>query len=92
MLAEIILQAWDALRRSPARSILTMLGIVWGIAAVTVLMAYGTGFRVLMVRTFENFGKSVVIATPGQTSLQAGGERAGRRVRFEEADIGREYM
>jgi putative ABC transport system permease protein len=85
--AEIVLQAWDALRRNPARSILTMLGIIWGIAAVTVLMAYGTGFRVLMVRTFENFGKSVIIAMPGQTSLQAGGERAGRRVRFEEADV-----
>ena len=28
-------QAWDALKRNPTRSFLTMLGIVWGIATVT---------------------------------------------------------
>ncbi len=87
MLAEIALQAWDSLRRNPTRSILTMLGIVWGIASVTLLMAYGDGFRSLMVGTFQNFSKSAVIVFPGQTSMQAGGERAGRRIRFEFADL-----
>ena len=43
MIREILFQAWDALRRNPTRSLLTMLGIVWGIAAVTLLMAYGDG-------------------------------------------------
>lgn len=87
MLAEILLQAWDSLRRNPTRSILTMLGIVWGIASVTLLMAYGNGFRSLMVGIFQNFSKSAVIVFPGQTSTQAGGERAGRRIRFELADL-----
>jgi len=87
MLAEILLQAWDSLRRNPLRSVLTMLGIVWGIAAVTLLLAYGQGFRELMIRTFQNFSKSAVIIFPGQTSMQAGGERAGRRIRFERADL-----
>jgi len=87
MLAEILLQAWDSLRRNPLRSVLTMLGIVWGIAAVTLLLAYGQGFRELMIRTFQNFSKSAVVIFPGQTSMQAGGERAGRRIRFERADL-----
>jgi putative ABC transport system permease protein len=87
MLIEILLQAWDTLRRNPTRSLLTMLGIIWGIAAVTLLMAYGDGFSAVMVRTFNNFSKSVVIAFPGQTSEQVGGERAGRRVRFEIEDL-----
>ena len=87
MLGEIILQAWDSLRRNPTRSILTMLGIVWGIASVTLLMAYGSGFRSLMVGVFQNFSKSAVIVFPGQTSMQAGGERAGRRIRFELSDL-----
>lgn len=87
MIAEILRQAWDSLRRSPTRSLLTMLGIVWGIAAVTLLMAYGSGFRTLMIRTFQNFSKSAMIMMPGQTSAQAGGERAGRRIRFELADL-----
>jgi putative ABC transport system permease protein len=84
---EILIQAWDALRRNPTRSLLTMLGIIWGIAAVTLLMAYGSGFRTVMVRCFTNFARTAVIMFPGQTSEQAGGERAGRRIRFELADL-----
>jgi putative ABC transport system permease protein len=87
MLAEIFRQAWDALRRNPARSLLTMLGIVWGIVAVAVLIAYGDGFRQAMVHAFDAFGKSAVVCWPGQTSQQAGGERAGRRIRFEREDM-----
>ncbi len=87
MLAEILRQAWSALRRNPTRSFLTMLGIVWGIVAVTLLLAYGSGFREVLVRSFDAFGKSAVVCWPGQTSEQAGGERAGRRVRFEQADL-----
>jgi len=63
-----------------------MLGIAWGIIAVVILMAYGSGFRRVLVRGFDAFGKSAVVAWPGQTSEQAGGERAGKPVRFEKAD------
>jgi putative ABC transport system permease protein len=87
MLAEILRQAWHALRRNPARSLLTMLGIVWGIVAVAILIAYGNGFRGVLVHAFDAFGKSAVVCWPGQTSEQAGGERAGRRVRFEQEDM-----
>ncbi|MDZ4064847.1 MAG: ABC transporter permease, partial [Coriobacteriia bacterium] len=84
---EILLQSWDSLRRNPTRSLLTMLGIVWGIAAVTLLMSYGNGFRSLMIGVMHNFSKSAIIVFPGQTSEQAGGERAGRRIRLELADL-----
>ena len=87
MLREILVQAWDALGRNRVRSALTMLGIVWGVIAVTVLMAYGSGFRGALVRAFNAFGKSAVVAWPGQTSEQAGGERAGRPVKIEKADM-----
>jgi putative ABC transport system permease protein len=86
MLRELIVQSWANLRRNRTRSLLTMLGIVWGIVAVAVLMAYGSGFRALMLRGFDAFGRSVVVVWPGQTSEQAGGERAGRRVRLEKED------
>ena len=86
MLRELVAQSWANLRRNPTRSVLTMLGIVGGIVAVAVLMAYGTGFRVVMMRGFDAFGKSAVVAWPGQTSEQAGGERAGRVVRIEKED------
>jgi len=86
VLRELIAQSWANITRHRTRSALTMLGIVWGIVAVTVLIAYGSGFRGILTTAFNAFGKSAVVAWPGQTSEQAGGERAGRRVRFERAD------
>jgi putative ABC transport system permease protein len=86
-LRQLLLQSWDALRRNPARSALTMLGIVWGIASVTLLMAYGSSFRGILMHSFEAFGKGAVIGWPGTTSEQAGGERAGKAVKFERDDL-----
>jgi len=63
-----------------------MTGISWGIVAVTLLLSYGSGFRGVLLYTFEVFGKAAVICWPGTTSEQAGGERAGKVVRFEQED------
>ncbi len=87
MLKEILREVWQSLRRHKLRSFLTMLGIVWGIVSVTMLIAYGSSFRSVLVYTFEAFGNGAIIGWPGQTSEQAGGERAGRRVRLEKEDI-----
>jgi len=87
MLIEIIIEAWIALKRNVTRSFLTMLGIVWGIATVTLLIAYGNSFRSILVHGFDAFGKSVVICWPQQTSEQPGGQRAGKKVVIEQADI-----
>ncbi|HZR55492.1 MAG TPA: ABC transporter permease [Terriglobales bacterium] len=87
MLIEIILEAWVALKRNYTRSMLTMLGIIWGIATVTLLIAYGSSFRQILVAGFDAFGKSAVICWPQQTSEQPGGQRAGKKVVFEQADV-----
>jgi putative ABC transport system permease protein len=87
MLIEIILEAWIALKRNLTRSFLTMLGIVWGIATVTLLIAYGSSFRSVLVHGFDAFGKSVVICWPQQTSEQPGGQRAGKKVVIEQSDV-----
>jgi len=87
MIREVFGQALDSLRRQPLRSGLTMLGVVWGIVAVTILIAYGKGFRGVLLRGFEAFGKSVVICWPAQTSQQVGGQRAGKKVLIEKEDV-----
>ncbi len=87
MFREILIQAWVSLRRQPLRSFLTMLGIVWGIAAVALLLAYGKSLRQVVVAAFDAFGKGAIVAWPAQTSEQAGGERAGKHVRFEKEDV-----
>jgi putative ABC transport system permease protein len=86
VLRELVVQSWANLTRNRTRSALTMLGIVWGIVAVTVLLAYGSGFRGVLTHAFDAFGRSAVVVWPGQTSEQAGGERAGKRVRLEKVD------
>ncbi len=86
MLGEIFKESWAALGRNRVRSLLTMTGISWGIVAVTLLLSYGAGFRSVLMYTFEVFGKGAVICWPGTTSEQAGGERAGKEVRFEQED------
>src|SRR5205814_3687731 len=86
-LTEIIFESWMALKRNCTRSFLTMLGIVWGIATVTLLIAYGSSFRQILVNGFDAFGKSVVVCWPQQTSEQPGGQRAGKKVVFEQQDV-----
>src|SRR5215468_7755698 len=87
LLLEIISEAWIALKRNRTRSALTMLGIVWGIATVTLLIAYGNSFRSILVNGFNAFGKGAVVCWPQQTSEQPGGQRAGKKVVFEKADV-----
>jgi putative ABC transport system permease protein len=87
MLTQVIFEAWTALKRNRMRSFLTMLGIVWGIVTVTLLIAYGNSFRQILVNGFDAFGKSVVVAWPQQTSEQPGGQRAGKKVVLEQADL-----
>lgn len=86
MLFEIFKESWAALGRNKTRSVLTMSGIAWGIMAVTLLLSYGAGFRSVLMYTFEVFGKGAVICWPGTTSEQAGGERAGKAVKFQQDD------
>src|SRR3989442_6475287 len=86
-LKELISQSWQALRRNQLRSVLTMLGIVWGLASVVILLAYGQGLGGSVLHAFMNIGNNVIVLWPGQTSLQAGGQRAGKAVTYEYEDV-----
>ena len=86
-LKELISQSWQALRRNQLRSVLTMLGIVWGLASVVILLAYGQGLGGSVLHAFMNMGNNVIVLWPGQTSLQAGGQRAGKPVTYEYEDV-----
>lgn len=68
-LRELISQGWQALMRNRLRSVLTMLGIVWGLASVVILLAYGQGLGGSVLRAFMNMGNNVIVMWPGQTSM-----------------------
>src|SRR5580765_7746259 len=85
---EIVREACFGLYHHRFRAALSMLGISWGIISVVVLLAYGDGFRGALDAGFRGaFSDATVVTFPGQTSLQAGGERAGKRIRVTPDDV-----
>jgi putative ABC transport system permease protein len=87
MFSELGKQAYNALRYNRRRSLLTMLGMAWGIATVVLLLAYGSGFQDALMLAFRTFGGNLVAIFPGRTSLQAGGSKAGTEIKLTRDDI-----
>ncbi|MGB9103970.1 MAG: ABC transporter permease, partial [Terriglobales bacterium] len=86
-LKEIIVESWESLARHRLRSVLTMLGITWGLVTVVLLLGYGQGVGESVLNAFLGIGNNVIMLWGGQTSMQAGGERAGRRIHYKYEDI-----
>jgi putative ABC transport system permease protein len=84
---ELIQQSWDALTRNRLRSILTMMGIVWGLTTVVLLLGYGQSVSAGVLNAFLGIGNNVIMIWEGQTSMQAGGQRAGKRIHFKYDDV-----
>lgn len=87
MLKEIFKEALASLSRNRTRSTLTLLGMGWGVACFVILVAWGDGFSNALNLGMAYFGDNVTIVWNGQTSLQAGGQKAGRRIRMELQDV-----
>ena len=86
-LKELVEQSWIALLRNRMRSTLTMLGIGWGVVSVVLLLAFGEGLGGSIIDAVSSLGNNVIVIWPGQTSMQAGGQRAGRKVHYEYEDV-----
>ena len=63
------------------RSVMTLVGVMWGIASYILLIAYGNDFHRALLLGMKYFGDNIVVVWNGQTSLQAGGARSGRIIR-----------
>lgn len=87
MVGELLRQAYSALRHNRRRTMLTMLGMAWGIATVVLLLAYGAGFENGLWAAFRSFGTNLVFVFPGRTSMQAGGTKAGSEVKLTVNDL-----
>jgi len=66
-LADVAQFATGSLRGSPARTLLMMLAMSIGVAAVVVLTALGEGARRYVVDQFSSLGTNLVIVLPGRT-------------------------
>ena len=87
MSRDIFTEAYGAMRHDLRKTLLTMLGMAWGIATVVLLLAYGEGFGRAIESIWDSFGATAVGIYPGRTSQQAGGNKAGTAIRFTNDDM-----
>ncbi len=75
MFGDLGSQAYNALKHNRRRSLLTMLGMAWGIATVVLLLAYGAGFENALMIAFRTFGGNLIGIFPGRTSCRLAAAR-----------------
>ena len=86
-LKELFGQVISSLLRNKLRSFLTMAGIAWGVASMVLIVAMGDGFKIGQRDRLKQLGENIVIVFGGRTEKQAGGRRAGRRIRLDYDDV-----
>ena len=82
--AEAFRVAVTALRANRLRSLLTMLGVIIGVAAVVVLVAIGSGAKQEVEDQVNGLGANLVILVPGQ--LEFGSAPTRSRLELADAD------
>jgi putative ABC transport system permease protein len=85
-------EAWrvavTALRANRLRSLLTMLGVIIGVAAVVMLVAIGTGARQYIEAQVQGLGSNLLLVVPGELSF--GSAPTSSRLTLDDVDaIGR---
>lgn len=87
--AESFRIALRALGANKARSVLTMLGVVIGVAAVILLVGIGTGVQNEITGQVEGLGSNLLFVVPGQFEGGLSGNAAppSRRFTLDDADL-----
>jgi putative ABC transport system permease protein len=67
-LFRLLFEALESLKSNTLRSMLTVLGIVIGVAAVIAMLSIGRGAQASITSRIESMGTNLVYVTPGSTS------------------------
>jgi putative ABC transport system permease protein len=86
MIWNAILLALSAIRRNVMRSILTVLGVIIGVAAVIAMVTIGNGATASVAAQINTLGENVLTLMPGQQRGPTSGLRAEAKL-FEESDV-----
>jgi putative ABC transport system permease protein len=76
-LYRLLIEAVDSLSANKMRSMLTILGIVIGVAAVIAMLSIGRGATASITSRIESFGTNLVYITPGSSSQNGVRSAAG---------------
>lgn len=87
-LAEYIKLAFNALRTNKVRSLLTMLGIIIGVASVILLVSIGTGLQNFVTEQFASLGSNTIMVMAGDVDISQGPRGAMMSAsKFELSDV-----
>ena len=75
------------LRSQKLRAALTLFGLVWGTASVTLLLAFGEGLQARLIKNIRGLGENIVICWPAQTSKPWEGLPRNRKITIKDEDI-----
>ncbi|UCD57760.1 MAG: ABC transporter permease, partial [Candidatus Hydrogenedentota bacterium] len=87
ILGNIVSQSLEGLTTNRLRSILTMLGVVWGTASVVFLLGWGRGFVKVMETESRLAGDGWAILWPKRALSETSGRKGARQLTFELEDV-----
>ena len=62
--------SFKALRANKSRALLTMLGVIIGVAAVILLVSIGNGLKTFITKQLEDLGSNLVVVLPGEIDVK----------------------
>ena len=88
MIVTMLAEAWSALVANRLRSVLTMLGMIIGVAAVILMLAIGGGVQKQVSESIAGLGSNLLIVTAGsgRSGPLSGGAGSGATLRIDDAD------
>ena len=72
MLLETVRLALEAIWRNALRSLLTLLGVTIGVAAVITMVTLGQGATLQVSSSISNLGSNIIMMMPGQSMMEGG--------------------
>jgi macrolide transport system ATP-binding/permease protein len=73
---EALVTAWRSLQVNLFRTVLTLLGIIIGVAAVVAMLAVGEGSRQKVLDRISSFGTNLMLVRPGAAGIRNAGDIA----------------
>jgi ABC-type antimicrobial peptide transport system permease subunit len=86
LFGEMVSQAFDDIRTSKLRAVLTAFGVFWGVAAVALLLGFGEGMRDKLLTNMEQLGGRRTMIYPRRIENPISGLKRAEYLRFTEED------
>lgn len=85
--AEVLSIAWEGVARNKARSLLTMLGVIIGVAAVIIMIAISAGTEATIAEQIEGLGANLVFISGGSGRGVPGGGQTGPQLVYDDTEV-----